>query len=150
MLPAIYAKAAKNYPNPFTGSIRAKVNFDANLSEERYYLVVSLFDQMITFRHKELQAATRAIHEAAAKLAAKPNPQGAMLLGAARELAFTSAVDEARARDKGFLAVFRTTKKTVDVTRQLSALEERWGAEAKRNYARAAELAAQAGATAGR
>ena len=150
VLPAIYAKAAKNYPNPFTGSIRAKVNFDANLSEERYYLVVSLFDQMITFRHKELQAATRAIHEAAAKLAAKPNPQGAMLLGAARELAFTSAVDEARARDKGFLAVFRTTKKTVDVTRQLSALEERWGAEAKRNYARAAELAAQAGATAGR
>ena len=150
VLPAIYAKAAKNYPNPFTGSIRAKVNFDANLSEERYYLVVSLFDQMITFRHKELQAATRAIHEAAAKLAAKPNPQGAMLLGAARELAFTSAVDEARARDKGFLAVFRTTKKTVDVTRQLSALEERWGAEAKRNYARATELAAQAGATAGR
>ena len=75
---------------------------------------------------------------------------GAKLLGDARELAFTSAVDEARARDKGFLAVFRTTKKTVDVTRQLSALEERRGAEAKHNYARAAELGAQAGATAGR
>ena len=149
VLPAVYAKAAKNYPNPFTGSIRAKVNFDANLSEERYYLVVSLFDQMITFRHKELQTATRAIHEAAAKLAARPSAQGVKLLGEARELVFTPAVDEARARDKGFLAVFRSTKKTVDVTKQLSALEERWGAEAKRNYARAAELAGQAGALAG-
>ena len=148
VLPAIYAKAAKNYPNPFTGSIRAKVNFDANLSEERYYLVVSLFDQMITFRHKELQAATRAIHDAAAKLAAKPNAQGAKLLIEARELAFTPAVDETRARDKGFLAVFRATRKTADVTRQLSALEERWSAEAKRNYARARELAAQAGSLA--
>ncbi len=150
VLPGVYAKAAKTYPNPFTGSIRAKVNFDANLSEERYYLVVSLFDQMITFRHKELQTAARAIHEAAAKLAAKPNDQGAKLLGEARELAFTPAVDEVRARDKGFLAVFRSTKKTVDVTKQLSALEERWGAEAKRNYARAAELAGQAAGMAGR
>ena len=148
VLPAVYAKAAKGYPNPFSGSIRAKVNFDSNLSEERYYLVVSLFDQMITFRHKELQVATRAIHEAAAKLAAKPSPQGAKLLAEARELAFTPAVDEARARDKGFLAVFRATKKTADVTKQLSALEERWSLDARRNYLRAAELASQAGALA--
>ncbi len=145
VLPGVYSKAAQGYPNPFSGSIRAKVNFDASLSEERYYLVVSLFDQMITFRHKELQAATKAIHEAAAKLAAKPHPQGAKLLADARDLAFTPAVDEARAKDKGFLAVFRATKKTADVTRQLSALEERWSAEAKRNYARATELALQAG-----
>lgn len=145
VLPAVYAKAPKGYPNPFSGSIRAKVNFDSNLSEERYYLVVSLFDQLITFRHKELQAATKAIHEAAAKLSAKPNAQGTKLLAEARELAFTPAVDETRARDKGFLSVFRSTKKTADVTKQLSALEERWSAEAKRNYARATELAVQAG-----
>ena len=146
VLPATYGKAPKGYPNPFTGNIKAKVNFDANLSEERYYLVVSLFDQMITFRHKELQAAARAIHEAAAKLAARPNAQGLKLLVEARELAFTPAVDEAKARDKGFLSVFRSTKKTTEVTKQLSALEERWSTEAKKNYARANELAAQAGA----
>ena len=145
VLPAIYAKAPKNYPNPFGGTIKAKVNFDSNLSEARYYLVVSLFDQMITFRHKELQAATKAIHDAAAKLAVKPNPQGLKLLVEARELAFSPAVDETKARDAGFLGVFRATKKTTEVTRQLSALEERWSSEAKKNYARAAELAAQAG-----
>ena len=144
VLPAVYAKAPKNYPNPFAGTIKAKVNFDANLSEERYYLVVSLFDQMITFRHKELQAAAKAIHDAAAKLAAKPHPQGMKLLVEARELAFTPAVDETKARDQGFLTVFRSTKKTTEVTKQLSALEERWSSEAKKNYSRAAELAAQA------
>ena len=144
VLPAAYSKAPKNYPNPFTGSIKAKVNFDANLSEERYYLVVSLFDQMITFRHKELQMATKAIHDAAAKLSTKPNPQGLKLLVEARELAFTLAVDEAKAGDKGFLGVFRSTKKTTEVTKQLSALEERWSADAKNNYARAAELATAA------
>ena len=145
VLPAVYSKAAKGYPNPFSGSMRAKVNFDSALSEQRYYLVVSLFDQMITFRHRDLQTAAKAIHDATAKLAAKPNAQGTKLLSEARDLAFTPAVDESRAKDKGFLAVFRATKKTADVTKQLSALEERWSSESKRNYARAAELAAQAG-----
>ena len=143
VLPAVYGKAPKGYPNPFTGGIKAKVNFDSSLSEERYYLVVSLFDQLITFRHKELQAATRAIHEAAARLAAKPNLAGQKLLAEARELAFSPLVDESKARDKGFLGVFRATKRSTDVTKQLSALEERWSTEAKKNYARAAELAAQ-------
>jgi phosphoglycerate transport regulatory protein PgtC len=144
VLPAAYNKAPKNYPNPFAGTIKAKVNFDSNLSEERYYLVVSLFDQMITFRHKELQSATKAIHDAAAKLSTKPNPQGLKLLVEARELAFSPAVDEAKAGDKGFLGVFRSTKKSSEVTKQLSALEERWSTEAKKNYARAAELATAA------
>jgi ABC-type Fe3+ transport system substrate-binding protein len=148
VLPAIYTKAPKGYPNPFAGSIKAKVNFDSNISEERYYLVVSLFDQMITFRHKELQAAARAIHEAAAKLAAKPNPQGQKLLAEAREAAFSPVVDEARSRDKGFLQVFRSTKKTAETTKQLTALEERWSSEAKASYARAVTLAQQAGSLA--
>ena len=43
------------------GKIRAKVNFDSDLAEARYFLVSSLFDHGITFRHKELVAATRAI-----------------------------------------------------------------------------------------
>ena len=61
VMPAIYSKAPAGYPNPFSGSIQAKVNFDTELSESRYYVVVSLFDQMITFRHKELAQATKAI-----------------------------------------------------------------------------------------
>ena len=44
---------------------------------DRYQVVVSLFDQMVTFRLKDLQAATKAIHDAERKLKAKPNAQAA-------------------------------------------------------------------------
>lgn len=48
-------------------------------------MVVSLFDQVETFRLKDLQAATRAIHETERKLKAKPNAQAAELLKQARK-----------------------------------------------------------------
>jgi len=51
-------------------------------------------------------------------------------------------------RDKGFLAVFRATKKDAETTKRVTALEEHWSTEAKKNYARAVELANQAAATA--
>jgi phosphoglycerate transport regulatory protein PgtC len=48
-----------------------------------------MFDQTITFRLKELQAATKAIHAAEAALAAKkPNAAAAALVKQARDLAF--------------------------------------------------------------
>jgi phosphoglycerate transport regulatory protein PgtC len=144
VLPGTYKKAPKGYPDPYSGTIKAKVNFDANLSEERYFLVSSMFDQAITFRHKDLVAATKAINEAAAKLAAKPNAQGQKLLAEARELAYSPIVDEQKSKDKGFVAVFRNTKKDTTATKQLTALEDRWSREAKANYAKAVELAGQA------
>src|SRR5262249_41113839 len=57
-----YSKAPAGYPNPFTDkSLGAKVNFNADLSEGRYELLNSLFDRLITFRLKELNAAWKAI-----------------------------------------------------------------------------------------
>ena len=58
-LGATYSKAPAGYPNPYAGTIKAKVNFDSDLSESRYYVVLSMFDQLVTFRHKELPAATK-------------------------------------------------------------------------------------------
>jgi ABC-type Fe3+ transport system substrate-binding protein len=145
VLPRTYEKAPKGYPNPYSGTIKAKVNFDSELSEERYYLVSSLFDHTITFRHKELVAATKAINDAAAKLAAKPNARGQQLLVEARAAAYTPVVDESKTRDKGFVAVFRQTKKDAEATKRMTALEEHWGTEAKRSYAKAVELAHEAG-----
>jgi len=80
VLPGAYKKAPPGFPNPFTGTIKPKVNFDSELSESRYYVVSSIFDQTITFRHKELTQATKAINEAAAKLAGKHDTQAAKLL----------------------------------------------------------------------
>ncbi len=148
VLPAVYAKAPKGFPNPYDGKIKAKVNFDSDLSETRYYLVSAIFDQAITFRHKELVAATKAIHNAAARLAAKPNAQGQKLLAEARELAFSPVVGEDKAKDKAFLALFRDTKRTAEKTKQVTGLEGYWNGVALKNYTRAAELANQAAAMA--
>ena len=70
--PATYAKAPAGYPNPFTDkSLGAKVKFNADVSEGRYELVNSLFDRVVTFRLKELNAAWKAIHDAEKKLGAR-------------------------------------------------------------------------------
>lgn len=144
VLPSVYKKAPKGYPNPYGGTIRAKVNFDSELSESRYYLVSALFDQTITFRHKELVAATRAIHDAAAALAKRPNAQGEALLAEARRLAFTPVVSKERAAEKEFLAVFSATARDAKKAKRMTQLEEYWSTEAKKNYARVLELARQA------
>jgi ABC-type Fe3+ transport system substrate-binding protein len=144
VLPAVYSKAPKDYPNPFGGKIKAKVNFDSDLSEARYYLVSSLFDQMITFRHKDLIAAAKAIHEATARLGGKNNPQAQKLLAEARELAFSPIVGEEKTKDKEFLALFRETKRDSERTKKITGLEEYWNSLARKNYAKAVELANQA------
>lgn len=144
VLPSVYKKAPAGFPNPFTGKIKPKVNFDSELSESRYYVVSSIFDHTITFRHKELAAAARAIYQAEARLAAKPNARAKELLTEARALAFTPVVGEQKSKDKDFLALFRETKRSAQKTKQLTGLEEYWSSTARKNYARAVELANQA------
>ena len=137
VLPSMYAKAPAGYPNPFSGTIRAKVNFDSDLSESRYYVVSSMFDQIITFRHKELAAATKAIHDAEKRLGGKASPQ----LEEARKLTFTSPVTDAQTKDKTLLALFKADKKDAAATAQKTKVEEEWAQKVKANYAKAAELA---------
>jgi ABC-type Fe3+ transport system substrate-binding protein len=139
-------KIPAGYPDPQAIVKRAKVNFNADLSEDRYAVVHSLFDQTITFRLKELQAATKAIHEAEAKLAGKPNAQAAELLKQARATAFSPIVSSSLAGQADFLKVFASNKKEVAVSKQITGLEESWNRKARENYARAAELAQQASA----
>ncbi len=137
VLPAIYAKAPAGYPNPFDGSIQAKVNFDSNLSEERYFAVRALFDQMITFRHKELVAATKAIHDAEKRLGGKPSAQ----LEEAKKLAFSPVVDAQQIKDPKLLALFAVSKSDAEGSKAKAAVEEQWATQARANYARAVELA---------
>ena len=140
VLPSMYAKAPAGYPNPFTGTIKAKVNFDTAISEARYYLVSSMFDQIITFRHKELIAATKAIHDAEKRLGGKASAQ----LDEARRLAFSPPVTDADARDKTLLALFKADKKDAAATAQKTRVEEEWAQKVKANYAKATELASGA------
>ena len=143
---ALGGKIPAGYPDPQTIVKRAKVHFNADLSEARYSVVHSLFDQTITFRLKELQAATKAIQAAEAKLAAsgKPNPQAADLIRQARDLAYTPVVTASLASQPDFLKLFASNKKEVAVSKQITGLEESWNRKARENYTKAAELAQQA------
>ena len=140
VLPSMYAKAPAGYPNPFTGSIKAKVNFDSDLSESRYYVVSSMFDQIVTFRHKELVAATKAIHDAEKRLGGKASVQ----LDEARKLAFSPPVTDAQTKDKTLLALFKADKKDAAATAQKTKVEEEWAQKVKANYAKAVDLASAA------
>jgi phosphoglycerate transport regulatory protein PgtC len=144
VLPSVYKKAPPGFPNPFTGTIKPKVNFDSDLAESRYYVVSSIFDQTITFRHKELVQAAKAINEAAAKLAGRHNAQAMKLLDDARDAAYSPVVTELKSKDKEFLALYRNTKRDAEKTKQTTSLEEYWSNTARKNYQRAVELANQA------
>ena len=142
------AKVPAGYPDAIEIAKRAKVQFNSQLSSDRYQVVVSLFDQMVTFRLKDLQAATKAIHEAERKLKAKPNPQGAALLQQARSFAYSPLVSDSMIKDEAFLELFRKNKKDVAVAKQLTGLEDLWNSKAKVNFDKARDLAQQASALA--
>ena len=137
VLPATYAKAPAGYPNPFAGKIQAKVNFDSNLSESRYYVVRALFDQTVTFRHKELVEATRAIHAAEKRLGGRSSRE----LDEARRLAYSPPIDEKQAVDKALVALFTADKKDAEASKRRAQVEDEWTTRARTNYARAVELA---------
>jgi len=139
-----------NLPNPFKGEVAAKVKFDVKKSKARYNLVNSLFDVMITYRLDDLKAATKAIHEATAALAEKPNPEAAKLLDEARALVAAVPIDEAKSLDPQFAAIFKKKRKkaTDKVTGRQAEVEQQWDEMVRANYARAKELAMKAAAMA--
>jgi len=144
--PELYKSKAKHLPNPFSGAIAAKVAFDVQKSKARYNLVNSLFDVMITYRLNDLKAATKAIHEAAAALQARPNKDAQKLLDEARALVAALPIDEAKSLDPDFAAIFKKKRKkaTDRITGRQAEVEQQWDAMVKANYARAKALAEQA------
>lgn len=135
----------EGYPNPQDIAARSKVQFDVNLSKSRYFIVQSLFDQTITFRLDDLRNATKAIHDAEAKLAKKPDDQARQLLDEAKKLAWSPVISAEQAADKALQELFAADKKDAAVNQQLSKLQGEWNSLAKANYDKATALAKQAG-----
>ena len=145
--PAIYSKAPAGLPNPFEDkSIGAAVKFDSDLSEGRYNVVNSLFDQLVTFRLEELQTAVRAVQEAEKALAGRSNPQAGELIAEARSLIAAVPVTETEAGDRAFASIFSKKRKkaTDEVPQRQAEVEQEWDSFARTNYAKATELAEQA------
>ena len=145
--PATYAKAPADYPNPFKDtSLGASVNFDVEVSQARYNVVDALFDQLITFQLDDLKAATRAIHQAEAALAKKPNDKGKALLGEARDLVAAMPVTAQEAADPQLAGAFTVERKSATdaVPERQAQVEQKWAAFAKQNYAAARKKAEEA------
>jgi phosphoglycerate transport regulatory protein PgtC len=149
--PATYAKAPKDFPNPFKDqSIGAAVKFDVQLSKNRYNIVNSLFDVMITYRREDLVAAMNAIHVAEAALKKNPNAKAEALIADARRLVAAMPISEADAKDDKYPGVFtsdvfkKRKKAGTKVPPRQAEVEEKWDGFTMKNYADAKRKAEQA------
>ena len=143
VIPNLYVKAPKGFPNPFKMKL-SEGTFDADLSQNRYGLINSLFDQVITFRLKELKEAWQVIYkveEAIEKRKAtgkQVNSNALKLLDEARAIVSTVPISEQKANDPAF------NKSFSDSTKVRAKFETEWDAGAKSNYIKAKQLATQA------
>ena len=143
---ASYDKAPDGLPNPFKFPWVSNAKFDVDKSEKRFAPVDALYDQLITFQHEALKAATKAIHEADAAIAKKPNAEASKLVAEARALVAAMPVTEAEAASAEIVGAFKGGSAKEKAPRQ-AELEQKWAAFAKEKYAAAlakAEAAAKA------
>jgi ABC-type Fe3+ transport system substrate-binding protein len=140
VIPELYAKAPKDYPNPFVKKLGG-VEFNDELSSSRRDVVNSLYDHIITYRHKELREAWKAVYGAEETLAKSKSPgvsQGKNLTTEARKLLAQVPITDKRAADKEVAGAFRSKSGLK------SQLETEWENFARSNYGKAKELAAKA------
>jgi phosphoglycerate transport regulatory protein PgtC len=145
--PATYAKAPADFPNPFKDkTIGAAVKFNLELSKNRYNLVNSMFDVMITYRLEDLQAAVGAIQAAEEALAGSSNAEAEALIKEAHALVSALPIDEATANNSKFSAIFKKKRKksTDTVEGRQAEVEQEWDSFVKANYAKAKKLAQKA------
>jgi len=140
---AAYRRAPKGYPNPFTLPREASAPmFDIELSRQRYHLVNTLFDQLITFRLHELKEAWALVHRAEARLGSEDAPpQLKADLKRARGLLETMPVTGPRSKNPAFADLFTRHKPGFTVSEAQSRLEAAWKSAAIRRYDEAAQIA---------
>lgn len=145
--PAAYDAAPEGYPNPFEDeSIGAAVNFDADVSLERYAVVGAVFDQTITFLLNDLKAATRAIHDAEAALGESENTAAQQLIQEARDLVAAMPITAEEASSSSLNGAFSVRRSSEDdeVPQRQAELEQQWSSFARANYAEARQKAEEA------
>ena len=129
------------YPHPFSAKqLGAHVAFDVKRSRERYNVVNSLFDVMITYRFEDLQTAVSAIQNAETSLVSTPKSQPA-LAGAtnqARALIYALPIDELTSIDPHFASIFRKKRKKAEdvIEGEQAEIEGKWDELVAENYLR--------------
>ncbi|MGH7775317.1 MAG: ABC transporter substrate-binding protein, partial [Candidatus Binatia bacterium] len=140
VVPDLYAKGPKSYPNPFTMKLGG-VDFNNRLSSGRRDVVNSLYDHIITFRHRELKEAWGIIYkaeESVAKGKGQELAQARSLLAEAKKLASQVPINDKKASDKEVAGAFKSKSGLK------AQLETEWETMAKANYVKAKEMADKA------
>jgi phosphoglycerate transport regulatory protein PgtC len=148
--PASYANAPEGTPNPFEIEWGEKggFKFDAQISEERYAVVDTLFDQTITFQLDVLKRVTKALHEAEAANSASNNSDATALIEDARRLIAAVPFDAEKAKSKEFHDAFKSASDTAKGVRQ-AELEQEWAGFARNSYEQAEAKLTEAKSKAG-
>lgn len=144
VIPELYEKAPKGFPNPFKMKVSDAL-FDIGLSKERYGLMNSLFDQVVTFRLDELKSAWKAIYKAEEEIAKRKekgkeiSSEALKLLDEAKFLVSTVPITEEKANDPEFSKNF-----SKEATEIQAEYETKWDSVSKDNYTKAKKLAEKA------
>lgn len=133
-------KIPADFPNLFDVIRKSAMVYDRSVSEQRYSIVNSLFDRLITAHHTELKRATKSILDAEYRLSKRPNAKAAQLVAKARALLFSVPISEAQISDPIFLKEMNSGRAVPGGQSKLSEIEKQLDQEAKENYAKALEL----------
>ena len=142
VMQSIYDSAPQNYANPFGDELTNKgIAFDTQLSRQRYQLVNSMFDVMITFRLQALRRTWKTIHEAEALLENLEAPDLTERVKEARSLASEIPVSPDEAVSPVLSSVFVRHKPGLSVPVRQTKLEAEWASFARARQDRAYKLA---------
>lgn len=142
VMQSLYGKAPAHYANPFSDELINKgIAFDTQLSRQRYQLVNSMFDIMITFRLQALRRTWKAIHEAEAALENVDAPDLDERVREARRLASEIPVGLDEAASPVLASVFIRRKPGLSVPVRQTQMESQWARFAREHQNRAHKLA---------
>lgn len=146
VLPSVYAKnvAPADLPNLYDVIRTTTLKFDRSISERRYRIVSSMFDQLITFRHVELKRAIKRILEAENLLSRRPSPEAAALVDRARKLIYLVPISEAQISNLEFVHELSARHQESGGHKKLAEAESRMARDVKANYLESEALAQHA------
>ncbi|MBL4613824.1 MAG: extracellular solute-binding protein [Magnetovibrio sp.] len=142
VMTSLYENAPSHIANPFSDELIDKgIAFDTGLSQQRYQMVNSMFDVMITFRLQALRRTWKAIHDAEKALQGQDYPDLSSRVQKARELASAVPVKLDQATSPISSSFFVRHKPGLSVPFRQSELETQWAAFARDHQDRAHKLA---------
>lgn len=142
VMQGLYDQAPAHYANPFGDELTNKgIAFDTQLSRQRYQLVNSMFDVMITFRLQALRRTWKAIHDAENAIQGLDVPHLTEKVQQARRLASQVPVGPDEAASPVLSSIFVRHKPGLSVPSPQVKLEAEWATFARDRQDRAYKLA---------